>query len=142
MFFIRDIMEYNRILFFWSNRPAYFTFYNFFTLLITFAREYSGVLTSFSFPKLSWRCITIALFLKIKKPVIGYTTNSQDFVKLVEVGLDLYSYGFQPLLSTFTMPIFCGVHGLSLSCTFFCFYGVALRLHLNIRIYNFFTSLN
>ena len=33
------------------------------------------------------------------------------------------------------MPIFCEVHGLSLSCTFFSFYGVALRLHLNIAFY-------
>jgi len=54
----------------------------------------------------------VALFLKTKNPVIGLTTNSQDFIKLAEVGLALYSYGFLPLFSTFAMPIFCGVHGL------------------------------
>ena len=36
----------------------------------------------------------------------GLTTNLQDFIKLVEMGLDHYSYDFQPLLSAFTMPIF------------------------------------
>ena len=37
------------------------------------------------------------------------------------------------------MPIFCGVWGLSLSCTFFDFCGIALRLHLNMsdNIYRF-----
>ena len=117
--------------YFWSNRPAYFTFYDFFTLLITFDREYNHVLTSLRVTELFWHCITVAVFLKIKKPVIGITTNSQDLVRLAEVGLDLYSYGFWSLFSTFTMPIFCGVHGLSLLWTFLYSYGVALRLHLN-----------
>jgi len=99
-------------IYFWSNRPVDFTSYDFFRLLTTFIREYNHVLTSFRFVKLLWHCITVALFFKIKKPVIGSITNSQDFVKLAEVGLDLYSCDFQALFSTFTMPIFCGVWGL------------------------------
>jgi len=129
-------------LYFWSNRPAYFTIQDFFRLFLTSVDEYNCFWTPYDFLQLSWHCITVALFLKIKKPVIGCTTNLQDFIKLVEVGLALYSYGFQPLLSTFTMPIFCVVDGLSLLWTFLDFHSVALWLHLNIRIYNFFTSLN
>lgn len=71
--------------YFWFNRPGSFTFYDFFRLLITSFREYKHVLTSLYFVKLSWRCITVALFSKIKKPVIGLTTNSQEFIKLAEV---------------------------------------------------------
>jgi len=54
-------------LFIFANRPAYFTFYDFSWLLTTFVREYNYVLTSWDFSKLLWRCITVALFLKIKK---------------------------------------------------------------------------
>jgi len=101
-----------------SSRPAIFASYDFFRLLITFARGYNSVLASFRFDKLLLHCITVALFLKIKKPVIGIATNSQDFVKLVEVGLDHYSYGFQPLLSTFAMPIFLRSRGIITSLDF------------------------
>jgi len=106
-----------------------FTFYDFFTLLTTFTREYIRVLTSFHIPKLLWRCITVALFLKIKKACNRLYNQFTGLLQVGRGGISLYSYGFQRLLSTFTMPIFDGVWGLSLLWTFLHFCGVALRLH-------------